>query len=81
MQLDYTAAHSALTQAVRKAPQSGSSVGFLVTAQKFSIIVQLLMGEIPDRSLFRATNLRKPLLPYFHLTQGRLQVFDIVCDF
>ena len=36
------------------------------------IIVQLLMGEIPERSVFRQPFLRKALIPYFHLTQGKI---------
>ena len=56
-------------QAIRKAPQQ-SAIGFRQTAHKFAIVVQLLLGEIPDRSIFRESILSKPLLPYFKLTQG-----------
>lgn len=56
-------------QAIRKAPQH-SAIGFRQTAHKFVIVVQLLLGEIPDRSMFREPILKKPLLPYFKLTQG-----------
>lgn len=72
MQLDYTAANRHLLQAVRKAPQTGTASGFLQTVQKLSIIVQLLMGEIPERSVFRQAALIKALVPYFHITQGML---------
>ena len=44
--------------------------GFKQTANKFAVVVQLLLGEIPDRATFREAILRKPLLPYFQLTQG-----------
>ena len=37
---------------------------------KLMIIVQLLLGEIPERSLFRQPVLRKPLQPYLRLTQS-----------
>ena len=39
-------------------------------AHKFAIVVQLLLGEIPDKATFREPTLKKPLLPYFRLTQG-----------
>ena len=42
----------------------------MVQAQKFAIVVQLLLGEIPDRATFREPFLRKTLVPYFQLTQG-----------
>lgn len=34
------------------------------------MIVQLLMGEIPERSLFLGAQLRRSLKPYFRLTQS-----------
>uniref|UniRef100_A0A8C9H0I7 Probable 26S proteasome non-ATPase regulatory subunit 3 n=1 Tax=Piliocolobus tephrosceles TaxID=591936 RepID=A0A8C9H0I7_9PRIM len=65
IQLDYGEAHSKLTQAIRKAPQhSQSAKGFKLEATKMDIIVQLLMGDIPDRSLFSNAIMRKKLLPY-----------------
>ena len=42
----------------------------LLQAHKFAIVVQLLLGEIPDKATFREPTLKKPLLPYFRLTQG-----------
>ena len=35
---------------------------------KLMVIVQLLLGDIPDRGLFRQAVLRKPLQPYLRLT-------------
>ncbi|CAM0135598.1 26S proteasome non-ATPase regulatory subunit [Umbelopsis sp. WA50703] len=70
LQLDYTTAHTQLLQAIRKAPQNTATAGFQQTAYKFFIIVQLLMGEIPERSIFRQPVLRKALLPYLHITQA-----------
>ncbi|KAI9020509.1 proteasome regulatory subunit C-terminal-domain-containing protein [Hyaloraphidium curvatum] len=70
IQLDYTSSHRFLQQAIRKAPQNAATVGFLQTTHKLSIIVQLLMGEIPDRAIFRHPQLRKALVPYFHITQA-----------
>jgi 26S proteasome regulatory subunit N3 len=70
IQLDYSTSHRQVLQAIRKAPQGTASAGFQQASQKLSIIVQLLMGEIPERSLFRQQALRKALIPYFHITQG-----------
>ncbi|KAJ3277006.1 26S proteasome non-ATPase regulatory subunit 3 [Terramyces sp. JEL0728] len=70
IQLDYSTSHRHLLQAIRKAPQTPATVGFQQTANKLSIIVQLLMGEIPERSLFRQENLRKALIPYLQITQA-----------
>lgn len=81
IQLEYSDAHKNLLQAVRKAPQTGA-IGFKQTVQKLAIIVELLMGEIPDRSLFREPTLRNSLAPYFQLTQavrsGDLARFGVV---
>ena len=38
--------------------------------QKLRVIVELLIGEIPEREIFRGAIFRKALLPYMHLTQG-----------
>ncbi|EIE84168.1 hypothetical protein G6F46_001965 [Rhizopus delemar] len=70
LQLDYTAAHTFLTQAIRKAPQNNITAGFQQTVYKFFIVVQLLMGEIPERSLFRQPMLKKALVPYLAITQA-----------
>jgi 26S proteasome regulatory subunit N3 len=72
LQLDYTSAHTYLTQAIRKAPQNNVTAGFQQTANKFFIVVQLLMGEIPERSLFRQPILKKALAPYLVITQGKI---------
>jgi 26S proteasome regulatory subunit N3 len=70
MQLEYSEAHKDLLTAIRKAPQH-SAVGFKQTVQKFLIVVELLLGEIPDRAVFRQAPMRKTLQPYFQLTQGK----------
>jgi 26S proteasome regulatory subunit N3 len=69
IQLEYSEAYSKLMQAIRKAPQN-SAIGFKQTANKFMVVVQLLLGEIPERSIFREEILKRPLLPYFHLAQA-----------
>ena len=64
--------------ASRKAPQDTAD-GFNILIHKLSILVQLLMGEIPEKSIFNQKNLRVPLEPYLALTQtvrsGDLQEF------
>nr|QBH73727.1 26S proteasome regulatory subunit S3 [Liposcelis bostrychophila] len=67
--LEYSAAHKHLVQAMRKAPQT-AAVGFRQTCQKLAVTVELLLGDIPDRQIFRQATLRKALAPYFQLTQA-----------
>ncbi|GFN94742.1 26S proteasome non-ATPase regulatory subunit 3-like [Plakobranchus ocellatus] len=78
-QLEYSEAHKHLLQAMRKAPQH-SAVGFKQTVQKLAITVELLLGDIPDRSVFRQPAMMKTLAPYFQLTQavrgGNLKKFN-----
>ncbi|KIH54301.1 hypothetical protein ANCDUO_15552 [Ancylostoma duodenale] len=78
LQLDYTAAAgyflqykmcSYLLQAMRKAPQE-AAIGFKQNVQKWVIVIGLLQGEIPERSIFRQPIYRKCLLPYLELTQA-----------
>ncbi|CAD6502928.1 BgTH12-02602 [Blumeria graminis f. sp. triticale] len=82
IQLKYTEAHSHLTAAVRKAPTSPCAAGFSQSAQKLLIIVELLMGDIPDRATFRLSSMERALQPYFLLVQavrvGLLDEFEIV---
>lgn len=70
LQLNYTSAHQHLLQAVRKAPQNVAAAGFLQAIHKLALIVQLLMGDLPDRATFRLPMLRLPLIPYLHITQA-----------
>lgn len=83
IRLEYTDAHKNLLQAIRKAPQH-EAIGFKQIVQKFAIVVELLLGEIPDKALFRTSYLKKPLQPYFQLTQavrtGNLAHFNEVLD-
>lgn len=79
VQLHYSDAFASLTQALRKAPQK-AAVGFRQVCTKLLILVQLLMGDIPERSLFSPKDLRKSLAPYLQLTQavrvGDLNMFN-----
>eukprot|EP00732_Lithocolla_globosa_P004186 Lithocolla_globosa_v1_NODE_3722_length_1597_cov_31.643969.p1 type:complete len:469 gc:universal NODE_3722_length_1597_cov_31.643969:48-1454(+) len=83
-QLEYSESHRHLLTAIRKAPQTDHAPGFQQTVHKFAIVVQLLLGEIPERALFRRQILRKPLIPYLHVTHavrlGDLQKFQEIMN-
>lgn len=68
-QLEYSEAYQRLMMAARKAPQ-GYASGFTVMVNKLIVIVQLLMGDIPERSLFNQEELRVALAPYLALTSA-----------
>ena len=70
IQLRYTEAHEHLTAATRKAPSSPSAAGFSQTATKLLLVVELLMGDIPDRATFRLASLERALQPYLLLVQA-----------
>ncbi|KAG7651850.1 putative proteasome component (PCI) domain, 26S proteasome regulatory subunit [Arabidopsis thaliana] len=77
IQLEYTDAKESLLQAARKAPVA--SLGFRIQCNKWAIIVRLLLGEIPERSIFTQKGMEKTLRPYFELTNavriGDLELF------
>lgn len=79
IQLSYTDAHEHLTSATRKAPTSAVAVGFYQAAMKLLVVVELLMGDIPERSIFSQPKLERALEPYFKLVKavraGDLQKF------
>jgi len=80
IQLRYTEAHEHLTAATRKAPASSCALGFAHSATKLLLIVELLMGDIPERATFRVPNMEQALHPYFLLVQavrvGNLEEFE-----
>lgn len=80
IQLRYTEAHEHLTAATRKAPSSTCALGFSLTATKLLLVVELLMGDIPDRATFRVPTTEQSLHPYFLLVQavrvGNLEDFE-----
>jgi len=79
IQLNYTEAHTSLQQAIRRAPNATVAPGFLQTVYKLFVVVELLMGDIPERSVFRQPVLKKSLAPYLQISQavriGDLQAF------
>ncbi|KAJ5772129.1 26S proteasome regulatory subunit rpn3 [Penicillium odoratum] len=70
IQLQYTEAHSHLIGATRKSPTSHSARGFYQASHKLLVVVELLMGDIPDRAVFRQPALDKAMHPYLLLTQA-----------
>ncbi|CCC09632.1 hypothetical protein SMACR_03664 [Sordaria macrospora] len=80
IQLRYTEAHEHLTAATRKAPSSPCALGFSQTATKLLLVVELLMGDIPDRATFRQPTMEATLHPYFLLVcavrVGNLEDFE-----
>lgn len=70
IQLQYTDAHGHLIGATRKSPSSSSACGFYQASHKLLTVVELLMGDIPDRSIFRQPALERALHPYFLLTRA-----------
>jgi len=81
IQLDYSDALNTLTHADKKTP-AVIAKGFRAQVKKFLIIVQLLLGEIPERSVFELEDLKATLQPYLALTQavrlGDLAAFNAV---
>ena len=70
IQLSYTEAHEHLIGATRKSPTSYKASGFYQASSKLLMVVELLMGDIPDRAIFRQPSLEKALQPYLQLVQA-----------
>ncbi|KAL2318909.1 hypothetical protein Fmac_032785 [Flemingia macrophylla] len=82
IQLEYTDAKESLLQAARKAPSAAR--GFRILCNKWAVIVRLLLGEIPERTVFMQRGMDKALRPYFELTNavriGDLELFRNVAE-
>ncbi|KAL8128928.1 hypothetical protein V2J09_018083 [Rumex salicifolius] len=82
IQLEYTDAKESLLQAARKAPVAAR--GFRIQCTKWAVIVRLLLGEIPERTIFVQKGMEKALRPYFELTNavriGDLELFRSVAE-
>ena len=70
IQLSYTEAHEHLVGATRKSPATPSAGGFYQAASKLLVVVELLMGDIPDRAIFRQSSLEHAMEPYLSLVQA-----------
>ncbi|KAL4333043.1 hypothetical protein GQ457_07G021460 [Hibiscus cannabinus] len=68
IQLDYTSAKKSLVKADHLAPVAAR--GFRIQCNKWAIIVRLLLGEIPERTIFAQKGMKKALRPYFELTNA-----------
>ncbi|USP80154.1 26s proteasome non-atpase regulatory subunit 3 [Curvularia clavata] len=79
IQLSYTEAHEHLTSATRKSPSAPCATGFYQASMKLLCVVELLMGDIPERDVFSQPRLERAMEPYFRLVQavrvGDLQGF------
>lgn len=84
IQLDYSSAHEYVIAAIRKAPQTSLANGFLQSATKLSIVIELLMGDIPELKIFKNTtnNHNGNYEPYYNVTKavrlGDLKLFGEV---
>ncbi|KAJ3746743.1 PCI domain-containing protein [Lentinula detonsa] len=70
VQLNYSDAHTNLQQAIRRAPPATLAPGFYQAVHKLFVVVELLMGDIPDRGIFRHPVLEKPLKGYFEIVKA-----------
>ena len=78
LRLEYTQSYSNLSQCLRKCP-TNTGLGFRIAVQRLLVVVQLLMGEIPDRSVFFGEGMTGELRPYLEIAQavrrGDLAIF------
>lgn len=63
-------AYATLKAELKKSQKTPAGVGFLQTAYKYLVVVELLMGDIPERSIFRTPILKKALAPYMEIVQA-----------
>lgn len=73
IELDYSTAFEQITAAIRKVPYTPAATGFLQTANKLSVLVELLTGDIPPRKAFGSKEqpeLVGPLSPYLALAKA-----------
>jgi 26S proteasome regulatory subunit N3 len=66
VQLEYSEAQARLIQALRKGPELGARQ-FRIQVVKLQVIVELLMGDIPNRQLFSNKEFKESLLPYYQI--------------
>lgn len=80
IELNYSNAHEYSITLIRKAPQTSFAIGFLENSTKLNILIELLMGDIPELKTFRNPVLEKSLIPYMAVTRavrlGDLNLFN-----
>ncbi|GMI31109.1 hypothetical protein TeGR_g112, partial [Tetraparma gracilis] len=78
----YSDAHASLQSSLRKSPDGAPTTHFRAACIKLSVIVQLLMGDIPPRDAFNDPHAAPLLAPYLALTaavrSGNVQTFSSV---
>ncbi len=81
IQLEYSDSYGNLLQAIRKTNLQ-SHHGFRLALYKLATVVQLLMGESPDRAWFSDKKLKAALVPYYELVNavrtGQVSAFESV---
>jgi len=68
---DYNEALWRLNQAIRKAPDR--AVGFKISCQRLAIVVELLLGEIPNREIFSEEVIFKHTYGYYKVIQAVIE--------
>ncbi|KAH3688971.1 hypothetical protein WICPIJ_000030 [Wickerhamomyces pijperi] len=81
VQLNYSDAYEFVITAIRKAPQTQNAQGFLQSAFKLSVLIELLTGDVPELSYFNKSGVPQQVLkPYQDITQavklGDLKLFN-----
>ena len=77
--MNYSAAFSNLTNCLRKAPDN--NVGFRTHVEKLILIVELLMGEIPDLTKYHKLQKLGPYLTLLKsVKKGDLKEFTIIAN-
>ena len=77
VKLNYTKAYEYLQLALRKAPSTAS--GFQQSCAKLLIIVQLLMGDLPEKSLFTEHSGMQPYVTISQsVHQGNTELFQSI---
>lgn len=85
IQLNYSNANEFVIAAIRKAPQTHLANGFIQSATKLSIIIELLMGDIPELQTFKKHTPNFEIFKaYFYVTKavklGDLKLFGEVLN-
>jgi 26S proteasome regulatory subunit N3 len=79
VQMEYSEAEMCLEDSIRKIHVSTSSAGFLQTATKLLVTVQLLLGKVPERKIFSGKYVAKPLRAYLDVARsvrfGNIEAF------
>jgi 26S proteasome regulatory subunit N3 len=69
IQMNYSEAFKNLTNSLRKAPEKTAD-GFKIIVQKLLIIVEMLMGEVPDLASFYNLSTASSLISYLDLIKS-----------